>query len=76
MDWCLSRDDDGSFSPVSFHHGTDVRYVTPTLKFTNRPYRLWLDRIEASAPYLTAQLDWVERVNTALFVKFDGLYDG
>ena len=75
LDWCLSRNDDGSFSPFPFHHGADIRYITPTLKFTNRPYRLWLDRIEASDANLTALLDWIERVNTALFKKFDGLYD-
>lgn len=76
MDWCLSRNDDGSFSPFPFHHGADIRYVGPILKFTNRPYRLWLERIEAADPYLKAQLNWIERVNTALFMKFDGLYDG
>ena len=76
LDWCLSRNDDGSFSPFPFHHSADIRYVSPTLKFTNRPYRLWLDRIQASDPYLTAQLDWIERVNKALFVRFDDLFEG
>ena len=76
MDWCLSRNDDGSFSAYPFHHGADIRYVAPTLRFTNKPFRLWLERIQASDEYLTRQLDWIERVNTALFMKFDGLYDG
>ncbi len=76
MDWCLSRNDDGSFSAYPFHHGADIRYVAPTLSFTNRPFRLWLERIQAYDENLTAQLDWIERVNTALFMKFDGLYDG
>ena len=76
LDWSLIRNDDGSFSPFPFHHSVDIRYISPNLRFTNRPYRLWLDRIDAAEPYLTGQLDWIERVNTALFMKFDGLYDG
>ncbi len=76
MDWCLVRNDDGTFSPYPFYHPADIRYVTPTLRFTNRPFRLWLQRIEAYDQDLCNLLDWVERVNTALFRKFDDKYDG
>ena len=76
MDWCLARNDDGTFSPNPFHHPADIRYVTPTLKFTNKPFRLWLQRIDAYDDGLRNLLDWVERVNTALFRKFDDKYDG
>jgi len=76
MDWCLVRNDDGTFSPYPFHHPADIRYVTPTLKFTNKPFRLWLQRIDAYDEGLHNLLDWVERVNTALFEKFDDKYDG
>jgi hypothetical protein len=38
---------------------TLVRYVTPLLQFTNRPYRLWLMRVDAADPYLIAQLYWI-----------------
>lgn len=76
LDWCLSRNQDDTFSAYPFHFPADVRFVGPTLRFTNKPYRLWLKRIEADDPYLIGQLDWIERVNTALFRKFDALYDG
>lgn len=76
MDWCLAKKEDGTFSAYPFHHPADIRYVTPTLKFTNRPFRLWLQRIDAYDDNLRNTLDWVERVNTALFMKFDESYDG
>jgi hypothetical protein len=76
MDWCLTKNEDGTFSAYPFHHPADIRFVAPTLKFTNRPFRLWLQRIDAYDENLGNVLDWVERVNTALFVQFDQKYDG
>jgi len=76
MDFCLTRNDDGSFSAFPFFHPADIRYVTPTLRFTNGPFRLWLERIGADDKYLLDVLNWVDRVNSALFFKFDETYDG
>jgi hypothetical protein len=76
MDWCLVRREDGTFSTDPFHHPAGIRYVTPTLKFTTKPFRLWLQRIDAYDENLRNVLDWVERVNTALFKQFDAQYDG
>lgn len=76
MDWCLIKNDDGTFKAFPFHHPADVRYVSPTLRFTNKPFRLWLQRIDAYDENLQTLLDWVERVNTALFRQFDSRYDG
>ena len=76
MDWCLAKNEDGTFSANPFHHSPDIRFVSPTLRFTNKPYRLWLQRIDAYDDNLHNLLDWVERVNKALFMKFDEKYDG
>ena len=76
LDWCLSSNTDGTYSSYPFHHSPDVRYICPTLRFTNKPYRLWLQRIDAYDDNLAEVLNWVERVNTAFFRKFDALYDG
>ena len=76
MDWCLIKNDDGTFSPFPFHHPADIRYVTPTLRFTNKPFRLWLERIDAYDENLRGVLDWIDRVNTALFHSFDQKYGG
>jgi hypothetical protein len=76
MDWCLVRNEDGTFSTYPFHYPADIRFVTPTLTFTNEPFRLWLQRIDAYDDSLRGLLDWIERVNTALFKQFDEKYDG
>ena len=76
MDWCLSRTEEGTFSAYPFHHKPDIRFVSPTLLFTNEPYRLWLQRIDAYDDDFKGLLDWVERVNAILFRKFDAQYEG
>ena len=76
IDWCLFRNDDGTFSANPFHYPADIRFIVPTIRFTINPYRLWLQRIDAYDEGLRDMLDWIERVNTALFIQFDALYDG
>lgn len=76
MDFCLSKNDDGTFSTYPFSHKADVRFVSPTLLFANEPYRLWLRRIDAYDDNMQNLLDWIERVNAALFMQFDKGYDG
>lgn len=76
MDFCLQQNGDGSFGPYPFYHEADIRYVSPTLKFCNLPFKLWLERIEADDKYLLQVLNWVERIHTRLFLVFDEQYDG
>jgi hypothetical protein len=76
MDFCLSKNEDGTFSTYPFSHKADIRFVSPTLLFANEPYRLWLRRIDAYDENMRNLLDWIERVNTALFMQFDKAYDG
>jgi hypothetical protein len=75
MDFCLQRNDDGTFSTFPFYHPADIRYVTPTLRLCTRPYRLWLKRIDVEDENLVKILDWIDRVNARLFKAFDALYD-
>ncbi|HWY16984.1 MAG TPA: DUF5677 domain-containing protein [Rhizomicrobium sp.] len=76
MDWCLAKNEDGTFSAYPFYHAADVRCVAPMLRFTNEPYRLWLQRIGVYGDGFRDLLDWVERVNKRLFFEFDRQYDG
>ena len=76
MDWCLQKNEDATFSVYPFYHEADVRYITPTLRFCNESYRLWLKRIECYDENMTNILDWVERVNSRIFMIFDQKYDG
>lgn len=71
MDFCLICNDDKSFSCFPFYQEADVRFIAPTIRFTNRPYRLWLPRIDVHDPYLESALDFFERVNEQLFRRFD-----
>lgn len=34
LDWCLSRNEDGTFSVFPFFHPPDIRFVSPTLRFS------------------------------------------
>jgi hypothetical protein len=74
MDWDLNRNPDGTFSAYGLYCPADIRFVTPVLKFTIEPYGLWLKRIGCDDDNLMRLLDWVERVNRALFVQFDDRY--
>ncbi|SDF50007.1 hypothetical protein SAMN05216337_105836 [Bradyrhizobium brasilense] len=76
MDWGLVRNTDGTFSAFTDHHPADIRFVTPTIRFTIRPFRLWLQRIDAYDDNIKGTMDWVERVNTRLFQAFDSMYAG
>ncbi len=76
MDFDLLRNEDGTFSTYPFFQPADIRYVTPALRFSNPAFRLWLQRIDAYEDGLRGVLDWIERVNTALFLRFDETFNG
>lgn len=76
MDWGLVRNDDGTFSAFTDYHPADIRFMAPVLNFTIRPFRMWLERIDAYDDNIKGTMDWIERVNTRLFRTFDDLYAG
>jgi hypothetical protein len=75
-DYSLRQNDDGTFGPYPFFQPADIRFVSPTLRFCNPPFRLWLQRIDVRDPNLDDALAWIERVNRAVFLRFDQAYDG
>jgi hypothetical protein len=75
LDWCLTKGPDGTYKANLFSYPADVRFVTPTLRFTNTPFRLWLERIDAYDENIQGLLDWIEKMNALLFRKFDGMFD-
>jgi plasmid maintenance system antidote protein VapI len=62
-------------TPNLFSYPADVRFVAPTLRFTNPPFRQWLERIDCYDEDTRGVLDWIDKVNTVLFRKFDALFD-
>jgi Family of unknown function (DUF5677) len=77
MDWCLQRNEDGTFSIYPFYHSADIRFITPLLLFCNDPFALWLKRISPDDEYFrhfAMFLDWIEVQNHHLYREFDRLY--
>jgi hypothetical protein len=72
----FKKNESSTFSVYPFYHEADVRFICPTIRFCNYPYKLWLKRIECEDDYLTDILDWIERVNTRILMIFDQKYDG
>jgi hypothetical protein len=75
LDWCLHRELDGTYKFNLSSYPADIRFVTPTLKFTNEPFRFWLKRIDCYDENTRRLLDWIDKMNATLFVKFDSLFD-
>jgi hypothetical protein len=71
----LTAEPDGTFQANPFSFPPDIRFVTPVLQFTNKPFRLWLQRIDAYDDNTRGLLDWIEKVNATLYVKFDQFFD-
>lgn len=76
LDYCLWENSDRTYSANPYSQQADMRFVGPLLLFCNPPYKLWLERIDADSDNLSGILDWIERVNRFLFLKFDAKYDG
>lgn len=76
MDWGLVRNDDATFSAFTDCQPADIRFMAPILRFTIRPFRMWLERIDCYDENIKGTMDWIERVNTRLFQTFDQLYAG
>lgn len=76
MDHDLVHNEDGTFSAFPFFQPADIRYVTPLLRFVTPAYRLWLRRIGAEEAGREQVLDWADRVNNALYRRFDETYAG
>ncbi len=74
LDWCLQRNEDQTFDPFPFYHPPDVRFLTTTLVFCNRPYKMWVSHINIDDGYIGSILDWIEKINSMLYVRFDELY--
>jgi len=75
LDWCLTRSADGTYKPNLFSYPADVRFLAPTVLFTNEPFRLWAKRIEVYDDNTRNLLDWIDKVNRTIFHAFDAMFD-
>ena len=76
MDWCLFRNDDGTFSANALFIGVDARAILPLVRYATPPYALWIERIRLSDKSLRQTLDRIQVYSRRIYFKFDELYDG
>ena len=76
MDWCLSRNDDGTFSALAMYHGVDARAILPLVRYATLPYVLWSDRIQIQDDSMRQTFDRIHDYSRSIYHRFDELYDG
>ena len=76
MDWCLSRNDDCTFSAFAPYHGVDARLILPLVRYSMRPYVLWSDRIQIQDDSLRQTFDRMREYSRSIYRRFNELYDG
>ena len=76
MDWCLSRNDDGTLSAFALFVGVDARSILPLVRYATPPYALWVEKLQLQDKSLRQTLDRVQEYSRTIYFKFDELYDG
>ena len=76
MDWCLSRNDDGTFSAFALYHDVDARAILPLVRYATPPYVLWSDRIQIQDDSMRQTFDRIHDYCRSIYLRFDELYDG
>ena len=76
MDWCLFRNEDGSFSANCLFIPADMRIVSSAFLYATPAYLTWLSRVEADDANLIDALNAIKQVNWELVHKFNELFDG
>ncbi len=75
MDWCLSRNDDGTFSTFALYHDVDARGVLPLVRYATPPYVLWSERIQIQDDSMRQTFDRIDNYSRKIYLRFDELYD-
>ena len=76
MDWCLSRNDDGTFCARALYHGVDARLILPLVRYATPPYVFWSDRIQIHGDSMRQTFDRIHDYSHLIYLRFDELYDG
>ena len=76
MDWCLAKNEDGTFSANPHFVDVDARAMLPLVRYTTPAYALWIERIQPRHESLQLTLDRIQDYARSIYFKFDELYDG
>ena len=76
MDWCLSRNENGSFSAFALFVGVDARAMLPLVRYATPAYALWIERTRPWEESVRQTLGRIQDYFDTIYSKFDQLYDG
>ena len=76
MDWCLVKNDDGTFSANPHFVHADARAILPLVRYATPAYVLWIERIRPRDESLQSTLHRIQDHARAIYFAFDELYDG
>ena len=76
MDYCLSRNDDGTFFARALYVSVDARVILPLVRYATPAYALWIERIELRDESLRQAVDRIQHHARTIYFRFDELYDG
>lgn len=76
IDYCLSRNDDGTFSAFALYNDVDARAILPLVRYATPPYDLWSDRIQIQDDPMRQTFDHIYDYCRLIYLRFDELYDG
>ena len=74
LDWCLSRNDDGTFSSCPLLVGVDARVLLPLVRYTTPPYALWLKKIGLMEDTKQRIFDRIQDYSHRIYENFEELY--
>lgn len=75
-DWCLSQNDDGTFSARALYVSVDARVILPLVRYATPPYALWIKRIKLPDESLRQTVNRIQHYAHTIFLRFEELYDG
>jgi hypothetical protein len=76
LDFDLVQNEGGTFGAFPFFQPADPRFVGPLIRFAVPPFRAWLSRVKLNDGGLVPALDWIEKLNAEIFIRFDDEFDG
>ncbi len=76
MDWCLVKNDNGTFSANPHFLHPDARTVLPLVRYATPAYALWIERCRLHDESLRSKLQRIQDHARTIYCAFDELYDG
>ena len=76
MDWCLVKNDEGTFSANPHFLQPDARTVLPLVRYATPAYVLWIESSRPRDESLRSTLHRIQDHARTIYLTFDQLYDG